>query len=460
MKLSRWLILFLALLSAGLLAGAGLTILDTADQVTVQRDVLAGDPSAADGVELALPLSCGDQLFWVTAFPAGQPEEAETSFSSTLMRQSYNSPWEASPLSVEIDNYYTNYGSTWESFETQAWASTQPGEKRTYTYLLTDYLDTWPLIIRVTAKYALPDERLEELLQSYFAIPIPEGTCFTITIEKDSSGSSGSYSYDGDIPMIGSYSAVQGDRLIFALTNSYIASDGPGTDRLVTLDDSQIPGGWGVYRYTPNEAHTDGTIETCWSLPEESIILEFWGAEDGKEFFLLTQEEGQLRLRVFDEEVRLVQTLDLLAFSEAESYMQVYKGDGFFVPIVYGPRDETYCYRFAVVSQEPEGWTPAFTGDTREADALGHGSFSWTFDFRHNLDMAFDGQRLAIRDTSDSSSNPFQLAVYSQNGLEYLANYYNSASYAANSPANRSNTAPVQSSWIEPNLVRWAETSS
>ena len=32
-------------------------ILDTADQVTVQRDVLAGDPSAADGVELALPLS-------------------------------------------------------------------------------------------------------------------------------------------------------------------------------------------------------------------------------------------------------------------------------------------------------------------------------------------------------------------------------------------------------------------
>lgn len=458
MKLSRWLILFLALLSAGLLTGAGLTILDTADQVTIQREVLAGDPDAADNVELTLPLSCGDQLFWVTTFPAGQPEEAETAFSSSLTRHFYDGSWTSSPLSVEIDSYHNVYDSVWESFEEQVWEATPIGEKRTYTYLLTDYFDAWPLSVSANSKYDLPDGRLKELFQSYFSIPIPEGTQISITVERSSSGAS--YFYDANIPMLGSCTAVQGDCVIFALCNSDTVSDGLDTDHPVTLDDSQIPGGWGIYRYTPNEARTDGTIETLWSLPEESIVQDFWGAEDGKEFFLLTREDDQLRLRIFDENVHLVQTLDLLPFSDAETYMQVYKGDGFLVPIVYGPRAENYCNRFAVVSRQPEGWTLAFTGDDREADALEHGGFSWTHDSRHSLDMVFDGQRLAIRDSSTYDSNPFSLAVYSKDGLEYLADYYSSVAQSANVLNSTFSLSHVQTSWIEEQTIRWAETSS
>ena len=78
MKLSRWLILLLALLSAGLLVGAGLAIPNAGSQVTIERKVLAGDPEAADGVERTLPLTCGSQRFWVTTFPAGRPEEEAT----------------------------------------------------------------------------------------------------------------------------------------------------------------------------------------------------------------------------------------------------------------------------------------------------------------------------------------------------------------------------------------------
>ena len=104
MKLSRWLILLLALLSAGLLIGAGLAIPNAGSQVTIEREVLAGDPEAADGVELALPLSCGEQLFWVTTFPAGRPEEEETAFSTTLTRHSYEPPQENIPIFVDISN--------------------------------------------------------------------------------------------------------------------------------------------------------------------------------------------------------------------------------------------------------------------------------------------------------------------------------------------------------------------
>lgn len=460
MKLSRWLILLLALLSAGLLIGAGLAIPNAGSQVTIQREVLAGDPEAADGVELALPLSCGEQLFWVTTFPAGRPEEAETVFSTTLSRHTYSPPQENTPISVEISSYY-RWDSVWGALEEQAWESTPPGEARTYTYVLTDYFDAWPLnVFALNSKYDLEDMRLRELFQSYFSIPIPEGTQIKITVERSASGNSGSYSYDANLPLMESYAAAQGGRVIFTLTNSCTVSDGPGTDRLISLDDSQIPGGWGIYRYTPNEARTDGTIETLWSLPEESVVVDFWGIEDGREFFLLTQEEGQLRLRIFDEDVHLVQTLDLLPFSEAETYMQVYKGDGFFVPITYGSRDENYCYRFAVISRQPEGWSLAFTGDNWEATQLRHGSFSWAHDSRHALDMAFDGQRLAIRDTDTYDSSPFYLAIYSKDGLEYLADYYNSASRAGNTLSALFSLSSVQTSWIEPNLVRWTETSS
>lgn len=460
MKLSRWLILLLALLSAGLLIGAGLAIPNAGSQVTIEREVLAGDPEAADGVELALPLSCGEQLFWVTTFPADRPEEAVTAFSTTLSRRSYEAPQENIPIFVEIDSHFRGYNSAWEVLEAQAWESTPPGERCTYNFVLTDYFDAWPLNVRPSADYDLKDERLSELFQSYFSIPIPEGTRIKITVERSADGNSGSYSYEANLPLMESYAAAQGERAVFALSNSYTASDGPGTDRLVPLDDSQIPGGWGIYRYTPNEARTDGTIETLWSLPEESVVVDFWGIEEGREFFLLTQEEGQLRLRIFDGEVRLVQTLDLFPFSEVENYMQVYKGDGFLVPIAYGPRGADYCYHFAVISRQPEGWSLEFTGDNWEATQLGYGSFRWTHDSRHSLDMVFDGQRLAVRDSETYDSNPFYLAIYSKDGLEYLADYYNSASRAGNTLSALFSLSSVQASWIEPNLVRWTETSS
>lgn len=140
MKLSRWLILLLALLSAGLLVGAGLAIPNAGSQVTIEQKVLAGDPEAADGVELTLPLTCGSQIFWVTTFPAGRPEEAETVFSTTLSRHTYSPPQENTPISVEISSYY-GWDSAWGALEEQVWNDTPPGEERTYTFVLTDYFD-------------------------------------------------------------------------------------------------------------------------------------------------------------------------------------------------------------------------------------------------------------------------------------------------------------------------------
>ena len=457
----RWAILLLALLSAGLLTGANLTILDTADQVTVEREMLAGDPTAADGVELTLPLTYNDQLFWVTTFPAGKPEEAFTDFTYTLSQELRTKLWVGQPLVVEIANAYY-WGKTpdsppytlLDSWSQQAQEATPAGTEATVSFRLRDYFDTWPLLVTSDMSSVIYNQigtsSLQQLFQDYFAFPIPDDAVFPITVH-----SSGNISYNtACIPILKSPSAACGDTILFVLSSDTVAA-GDGLSVSTPLDGSHIPGGWGLYRYTPGPEDTVGTLETLWSLPDGAEILDFWGTEDETDFFLLTREEGQLRLRVFDGDGNLRQSLDLLPFSDEESYMQTYKTEDFFVPIVYGSRTTGHCYRFPVVFRQPEGWALAFTGDDRWADQLGHGGFSWADNSYSSLAMAFDGERLAIRDSSYSvaDGDPFWLAVYSKDGLDYLASYQSSLLLASGSNCNRL-------FWTGTPLVRWSETAS
>lgn len=458
----RWATALLALLSAGLLAGSTLAILDTGDQVTVEREVLVGDPAAAQGLEVTLPLTCGNQLFWTTTFPANRPEEAKTDFSYTLSQDYRIQPWDDQPLSVELDQNQLYQ-------QAQDAALAHPGNS--FSFRVGDYFDSWPL--RVTTDWREGNDydpsavdRLSRLFQSYFSIPVSPDSSFTVTVQDwRGNGASYSTSYKDEtgIPHLSNFSAPCGNSILFVMNNiaSAYGEDEAGNYRniAVALDGSRIPGGWGLYRYTPGGEDAGGTLATLWSLPEGAEILEFWGAEE-TDFFLLTREEGQLRLRVFDGDGNLRQSLDLLPFSGEESYMQTYKGDGFFVPMIYGSRDEGYCYHFAVVSKEGDGWTLALTGDDRQADALGCGGFSWASDSYSGLAMAFNEERLAVRDSSYSDSSSFWLAVYSRDGLDCLTIYRNSVSQAAHNLAGPTYYDTARLFWTGGPLVRWEETAS
>lgn len=471
MKTCLRLLLLLALLSAGLLAGATLAIQSQCDQVTVQRELLTGDPAVAEEIELNLPLTLAEQLFWNTAFPANRPEEAETWFG-TYLSYKPNPPVDfGSPLSIDFVSGYMS--STYYLLDAypddplskpiqQAVDATPAGEERTFSSLLSDWYDAWPLEIYLSG-YGLTQARLEELFQSYFSIPVLPDVTLEITVGKTSDGDIDSLVVDTEHSYYinpTTYSVAREGQLLFTFSNSYRESDG---NRSLLLDGSHIPGGWGIYRLKFNQDGTDGTLETLCSLPEGSSILEFWGSLDGETLFLLTREESRLRLRVLDGEGTLLQTMDLLALSAEESYMQVYKGDDFFVPIVYGPRNEGYCYRFAVVAQGQEGWELAFTGNDREASALGCGGFNWIDDYYYgNMDMAFNGERLAVRDSNQRNGSPFYLAVYSQAGLDYLATYTHSLAQDGCLYSDGSfDFNGLRLNWeTGTRLLQWAETGS
>lgn len=471
MKTCLRLLLLLALLSAGLLAGATLAIQSQCDQVTIQQEILTGDPAVAEGLQMNLPLTLAEQLFWNTTLPANHPEEAETWFGTYLGYEPDLPIDFGSPLSIDfVSGYMSSTHYLLDASPTnplskpirQAVDATPAGEERTFSSLLSDWYDAWPLEIYLSG-YGLTQARLDALFQSYFSIPLLPDVTLKITVGKTADGNIDSLVVDTEHSYYirpTTYSVAREDQLIFTFSNSYRESEG---NRSPLLDGSHIPGGWGIYRLKLSQDGTDGTLETLYSLPEGSTILEFWGSSEGETLLLLTREEEQLCLRIFDGEGALLQTMELLALSEEESYMQVYKGDDFLVPIVYGPRNEGYCYRFGVVAQGQAGWELAFTGDDRAAFALGCGGFSWIDDYYYgNIDMDFNGERLAIRDSSKRENSPFHLAVYSQDGLDYLAAYthtlaQNVCLYSDSGP-NFNNCRPNQETGTR--LVQWTETAS
>ena len=122
-----------------------------------------------------------------------------------------------------------------------------------------------------------------------------------------------------------------------------------------------------------------------------------------------------------------------------------------------------YCYRFAVVAQGQEGWELAFTGDDRAAFALGCGGFNWIGDYYYgNMDMAFNGERLAVRDSNHRNGSPFYLAVYSQAGLDYLATYTHSLAQDGCLYSDGSfDFNGLRLNWeTGTRLLQWAETGS
>ena len=218
----------------------------------------------------------------------------------------------------------------------------------------------------------------------------------------------------------------------------------------VQLDDSQIPGGWGIYRLDMGADGMTPHLETLYSLPEGSLVADFWGDETG--YFLLSQEEGQLRLRIFDPSVRLTQTLDLFSLEGLE-YQQTWQGEDYFVPMAYGL--ETSVSTFAVVCRRDGAWQLDFVQGTDALNALDVTYFNWIDDYYSPLYLAYNGHTLAIRDTPSRNGTDFYLALYSKEGLEYLGSYSCSLN-----PPNRGYggcdlTVPIQSP-----LLTWTESGS
>ena len=460
MKAAVALILTLGVLSAGLMVGANVVIHRQGDQVTVRAETVAGDPAAAEGLEVSLPADYNSQLLWDISFPAPRPEDRTVSFIFALEPRWASYLYDDPPLTVQLNSGSVSYSGAgassavserfpWGEAIEYAFNQLQPGQSGTFQIRPAQLYQYFPIEMYGTRQYTPPDQSPVD----YFPIPIPQDYTITVTAGKDENGMETEFSLEDDSRYIINLSALSydaGDHLIFTLTNTCTRWNDNDTTTTYPLDGSHIEGGWGIYRLDMGADGMTPHLETLYSLPEDSLVADFWGDETG--YCLLTQEEGQLRLRVFDPSVRLTQTLDLFSL-EGQEYQQTWKGEDYFVPMTYGM--ETTVSKFAVVSRRDGAWQLDFAQDTDGLRALDVTYFNWVDDYYSPLYMAYNGRTLAIRDTPSRSGTDFYLALYSKEGLEYLGSYSCSLN-----PPNRGYggcdlTVPIQSP-----LLTWTESGS
>ena len=99
--------LVFAALAAGLIVGAYAAVLPQGDQAVFTVRTLAGDPAAAEGLELSPVRICDRYLVWDAAFPAAAPEQAGLSWNFYWCQytEGHIAPrW--LPLSIELDGGY------------------------------------------------------------------------------------------------------------------------------------------------------------------------------------------------------------------------------------------------------------------------------------------------------------------------------------------------------------------
>ena len=445
--MKRTLILLLALLLAavGLLAAGAGYLTSTEDDIELTHHLVAGDPAAAAGIKLTLPVGDqGSQTCWETTVDLGAEELApKTEFTFYPKGKT----WENDPQPrVDIYTGSINFGMsstggidfseyTGEGEEdpgrlydatmmvlpaADVAERTENGETRTETLRLADYYDYYPM----TVELYLPDQEGRshvyaawadcQALTDYFGLRVPEDLMVEVSVTKDELGQV--YNVETN--------DADNQRFWFDC-QTVVVEDGICVSISVESENIDVPedlvacrDGFGLY-FIPfsDELKTDyeqgdpvfdleHVRMFCPLAPGSAPMLLSREAEG--QVLLYAREDGALKLSVFDTDTwQCVQWETIFPLGEEDAYSLLGSGDGFMV--MSGPDN-----MFRVVEEADGVYTPALSG----VQDMGEG---YVDEWWYNVECAYDGQRLAVAGITASGDCSLWVQVYDETGLTYGA---------------------------------------
>lgn len=437
------LVLFLA--AAGLLAAGAGYLTSTEDDIELTHHLVAGDPAAATGIKLTLPVGDqGAQTCWETAVDLGTEELApETAFTFYPGGKS----WESTPQTyAEIYTGSVNFSMSSSGgidFSEYDGASaedpgryyevtmmvlpaadvaerTENGETRTETLRLADYYDYYP----VTVELYLPDQEGRshvyatwadcQALTDYFGLRVPEDLMVEVSVTKDELGqvyNVETNDADNQRFWFDCQTVVVEDGVCLAI--AVMSEDMDVSKDLVACRD-----GFGLY-FIPfsDELKTDyeqgdpvfdleHVRMFCPLAPGSAPMLLSREAEG--QVLLYAREDGALKLSVFDTDTwQCVQWETIFPLGEEDAYSLLGSGDGFMV--MSGPDN-----MFRVVEEADGVYTPALSG----VQDMGEG---YVDEWWYNSECAYDGERLVLAGITASGDCSLWVQVYDETGLTYGA---------------------------------------
>ena len=444
MKRTLILLLVLLLAAAGLLtAGAGY-LTSTEDDIELTHHLVAGDPSAAAGITLTLPV--GDQrsqTCWETTVDLGTEElKPETTFTF----YSGGKDWEGSiQPGAEIYTGSFSYGISASgsidfadylgegedpSYRHDATLMVLPavdvaertenGETRTETVRLADYYDYYPM----TVELYLPDQEGRshvyatwadcQALTDYFGLRVPEDLMVEVSVTKDELGQV--YNVETN---------DTGNQRFWFDCQAIVVENGICMSISVESENIDVPenlvacrDGFGLY-FIPfsEELKTDyeqgdpvfdlENIRMFCPLAQGSSPL-LLNREAERQVLLYAREDGALKLSVFDTDTwQCVQWESIVPMGEEDTFSLLGNGDGF---MVLYQADNI----FRVVEEENGVYTPALSGTWDRGEG-------YVDEWWYETACAYDGERLVISGITGNGNGSLWVQVYDETGLTYGA---------------------------------------
>ena len=429
------------LLALAILAWAHLAVGWTSDKVEIQETVLAGDRSAARGLNVSYS-ACDNShhLRWDVELTLGGEILPETDFQFFVGRHyretkpEYTAQLYPLPINFGISGRIAESEAFEQEYEymcrpaMDAAGRTAPGEKRTETLRLADYYRYYPVALEAwtpkgpvySTSWRGSDRTLNReewrKLNDYFRVPVPPDQMVTVTAERNSKGELVAVDCeeiageDGSVPLpFFSWGTASGEALYLPVLPSREAAD-------------QVAAGIHVIPLLEKEGRL--TLEQdrirllCPLALAEDDLLSFCWNQDQSLLMLYAREAGRLVLTTIDPDTgETVQRLELMDIGQEDFTGILHCG---FLHLIYaegGP--------FSLVREERGAFTQILAGSLDLPEpllGLLYGSSQ----------LAWDGERLALtgavqgradRESGREQPDGFGAAVWTKEGLQYAGFY-------------------------------------
>ena len=450
--------LCLVLVLAGLTTVA-VTLHDSRDDVEVTLTTLAGDPVQAQGLTARQQARFSDHLLWDLTIPAQDPVLAETDFSYSARDMTWLAH-EETPLSLYtnessvhyIDGPHTDLTADVVAGDpalsqlvpllNELAEQTQPGKSFSRTISPSDYLDAIPYSVYAslpntalrydenTLDHHDTEGMIPRFFQEAFPLDFAPEEVWTVTVKKRTTGyiEEASYSSNGPTPQVDLITDYNDQALYLAL----------GQDTWPQPDFSRFPQGNGVYRMDIVEEKDMNYMEVqsltnIFPIPDEAMVLDL--TLDGAGSLLVTwYDAGDYRCTILDE-ATLEPTETFTLFHLPWSFSEVIVYDNY-SDEEYSYETRSYVYLRAIPKENcilflgetqfwlflptEEGWQEQF--HVRLGDSL---YFPYYSD--KQVDIAWNGEKLALASTSSMWTVGLDLLVYDGTGDLLFNGHYDTS---------------------------------
>lgn len=430
MKKSFYLLLVLLCTSVAGVISIFSFLIKEKDQVQLKETVLYGNVSALEGLVVKNRTHYNYNLFWNTEYSPGENSSIHTEYEFHTLDEKQNIPIEYAGVNfIEYSSGHSFSGDEGEytgldlAYK-ELFDRTKPGEERSETIYLHDYLDYYPIEgwvettdINLYWDSSMTDDPFCKKIVDYFKIPVIEDETRKITVTKDKNGDlirMGESSSDSDIFYLWTESV--------AIENGCYFSFPTQTLQGKIIDTSMLPDGYGIFYITYEKEEgsvTDINVSMIYEMDPSVKFIDIYTHQEESRILIITIEDDMYVLTVLDSETHKI--LQRLEMGETDGQYMTFVYDDFLVQIL--TQEKLTVIELNETGQYEQQFTIVYSNEENSS-----------YYPSYNDVMDWSGEKLAIASYQvpenyySKEANDFCLTVYDASGMLYYGEYESSLS--------------------------------